>query len=134
MYGSRGFYQYQMVIPRSAGHRAIAEILKTIAKSGQGSFLAVLKTFGNEKSPGLLSFPLPGVTLALDFPNKGQSTLNLFKQLDRIVDETGGRLYPAKDARMPAALFRKGYNQLNEFVKYKDPGISSGFSRRVMEV
>ena len=134
MYGSRGFYQYQMVIPRSAGHRAIAEILKTIAKSGQGSFLAVLKTFGNKKSPGLLSFPLPGVTLALDFPNKGQSTLNLFKQLDRIVDETGGRLYPAKDARMPAALFRKGYNQLNEFVKYKDPGISSGFSRRVMEV
>lgn len=132
MYGPKGFFQYQCLVPRDVGHDAIAAMLKEIVRSGEGSFLAVLKTFGNRKPVGLLSFPQPGVTLALDFPNKGIHTLKLFDRLDQIVREANGRIYMAKDARMPRDLFEAGYPQLTEFLKYRDPGISSGLSRRLM--
>jgi FAD/FMN-containing dehydrogenase len=132
MYGPHGFYQYQSVVPREAGQTAIDAMLAEIAQSGQGSFLAVLKTFGQRQPLGMMSFPRPGVTLALDFPNTGASTLRLFERLDAIVRETGGRLYAAKDARMPRDLFEAGYPRLNEFLNYRDPGISSAFSRRLM--
>ncbi|MFM2005790.1 MAG: hypothetical protein RLZZ09_1445 [Pseudomonadota bacterium] len=132
MYGPKGFYQYQSVVPREHGQEAIAAMLKAIADSGEGSFLAVLKTFGNRPSLGMLSFPRPGVTLALDFPNRGDRTHRLFERLDAIVREAGGRLYPAKDARMPRDLFESGYPRLNEFLNYRDPGISSELSRRLM--
>ena len=132
MYGRRGFYQYQSVVPFATAKNAIRSQLDEIQRSGQGSFLAVLKTFGERQPRGLLSFPMPGVTLALDFPNRGRKTLELFERLDRIVDEAGGRLYPAKDARMPAELFRAGYPKLNEFLGYRDPGIASAMSRRLM--
>ncbi len=132
MYGPRGFYQYQSVVPRAAGHDAVQAMLGEIARAGEGSFLAVLKTFGERQSAGMLSFPQPGVTLALDFPNQGTRTLDLFSRLDRIVAEAGGRLYPAKDARMPRDLFEAGYPRLPEFLSYRDPGISSAMSRRLM--
>jgi FAD/FMN-containing dehydrogenase len=132
MYGPKGFYQYQSVVPREQGKEAIAAMLKAIADSGEGSFLAVLKTFGQRPSLGLLSFPRPGVTLALDFPNRGNRTHRLFERLDAIVREAGGRLYPAKDARMPRDLFESGYPRLPEFLSYRDPGISSALSRRLM--
>jgi len=74
---------------------------------------------------------MPGTTLALDFPNQGASTLKLFEALDEIVDAAGGRLYPAKDARMPAGLFRRGYPRAAEFEAFRDPGISSAMSRRL---
>ena len=80
----------------------------------------------------MLSFPQSGVTLALDFPNRGERTCRLFESLDAIVREAKGRLYPAKDARMPRDLFEAGYPHLTEFMKYRDPGISSGLSRRLM--
>jgi hypothetical protein len=80
----------------------------------------------------MMSFPQPGVTLALDFPNNGERTQKLFARLDAIVAEAGGRIYMAKDARMPRDLFEKGYPRLNEFLKYRDPGISSELSRRLM--
>ena len=132
MYGPKGFFQYQSVVPRAVGHDAVQEMLKEIARSGDGSFLAVLKTFGNRQSVGMMSFPQPGVTLALDFPNKGNRTLKLFERLDAIVHEAGGRLYPAKDARMPRNLFEAGYPRLSEFLQYRDPGMSSALSRRLM--
>ena len=72
MYGPRGFYQYQCVVPRAVGSYAVQALLKEIKRSSEGSFLAVLKTFGNRQALGMLSFPQPGVTLALDFPNKGK--------------------------------------------------------------
>jgi hypothetical protein len=81
---------------------------------------------------GLMSFPMPGVTLALDFPNNGDRTAALFARLDAIVREAGGRIYAAKDARMPRDLFEAGYPHLGEFLKYRDPGISSGLSRRLV--
>ncbi|KRB88955.1 FAD-binding oxidoreductase [Noviherbaspirillum sp. Root189] len=132
MYGPKGFYQYQSVVPRTAGKLPIHAMLKEIARSGEGSFLAVLKTFGHRQSLGMLSFPQPGVTLALDFPNNGEKTLKLFDRLDAIVRDSGGRLYPAKDARMPRDLFESGYPRHIEFMQYRDPGISSALSRRLM--
>lgn len=107
-------------------------MLKEIARSGDGSFLAILKTFGHRQSVGMLSFPQPGVTLALDFPNHGARTHKLFERLDAIVREAGGRIYLAKDARMPRDLFEAGYPLLAEFQKFRDPGISSELSRRLM--
>jgi FAD/FMN-containing dehydrogenase len=132
MYGPKGFFQYQSVIPRNVGLDATQAMLKEIEKSGEGSFLAVLKTFGNRESIGMLSFPEPGVTLALDFPNHEASTHKLLSRLDSIVKEAKGRLYPAKDARMPRELFEAGYPKLNEFLKYRDTGISSSLSRRLI--
>jgi FAD/FMN-containing dehydrogenase len=131
LYGRRGFFQYQCVLPRTTMRDAATALFRTIGRSGQGSFLAVFKTFGDRVSPGLLSFPRPGATLALDFPNHGASTLRLFDTLDQIVAEAGGALYPAKDARMPATLFRSGYPQLDTFSRYLDPAFSSSFWRRV---
>jgi len=133
LYGKRGFYQYQCVVPKSGEREATAALLAAIRQSGQGSFLAVLKTFGDQPSPGLLSFPMAGTNLALDFPNGGAATLALFDKLDVIVNDAGGRLYPAKDARMPGRLFRQGYPRLQEFTPYVDPKFSSNFWRRVME-
>lgn len=133
IYGRKGFFQYQCVLPPGSAKVGIAEMLERIGKSGQGSFLAVLKTFGVKPSIGMLSFPRPGVTLALDFPNYGQKTLNLFKQLDEIVKESNGALYPAKDARMPADLFHAGFPEWERFCSLVDPDFSSGFFRRMQK-
>lgn len=134
IYGSKGFYQYQCVLPREYGEQGIASMLDEIAKSGMGSFLAVLKTFGQRAPVGMLSFPQPGVTLALDFPNCGERTEKLFIRLDAIVAEAKGRLYLGKDARMSRQLFEAGYPRLQDFIAYRDPGISSSMSRRLMGV
>lgn len=131
IYGRRGFFQYQFVVPLAQDQPAIRRILTRIAASGHGSFLAVLKTFGPVKSPGLLSFPRPGVTLALDFPNQGAATLALFEELDRMVLAAGGRIYPAKDARMSARMFQESYPEWPQFRQWIDPQFSSSFWRRV---
>lgn len=132
IYGPRGFYQYQCVLVRDA-RAAVTEMLNVIAHSRQGSFLAVLKTFGDRPARGILSFTRPGVTMALDFPNRGLRTHALFERLDAIVGSAGGAIYPAKDARMPRTLFESGYPGLGEFGRWKDPRFSSSFWRRVME-
>ena len=131
VYGPRGFFQYQCVLPPAAARGGVRALLGEIARSGQGSVLAVLKTFGAVASPGLLSFPMEGATLALDFANKGDDTLGLLARLDAIVREGGGRLYPAKDGRISAAMFAAGYPNLDLFRRHVDPGLSSGFWRRV---
>lgn len=131
LYGSRGFYQYQMVVPFENAYDVIKEMLSLISKYNMGSFLAVLKTFGDKRSGGMMSFPRTGVTLALDFPNQQAKTLKLFKELDSIVLSANGAIYPAKDATMSKELFINGYKNLEEFIKYKDPGITSNLWRRV---
>jgi L-gulonolactone oxidase len=131
LYGPRGFYQYQCLIPPEQAREAIRSILDVTAGYQTGSFLAVLKTFGDLPSPGLLSFPKPGTTLALDFPNKGEYTLALFRELDAIVAASGGRIYAAKDARMPASLFQSGYPNWRQFAIFKDPAVQSDFWSRV---
>ncbi|HDZ10220.1 FAD-binding oxidoreductase [Pseudohongiella sp.] len=132
MYGRRGFYQYQCVVPRTTARQAIADMLAVIAAAGEGSFLAVLKTFADRPAAGLLSFPMEGATLALDFPNKGARTAQLFTRLDEVVTQAGGRLYAAKDARMSAQMFASAYPALAQFSVFRDPGISSAMSRRLL--
>jgi FAD/FMN-containing dehydrogenase len=131
MYGKHGFLQYQCVVPTANGYEAMKEILERISISGEGSFLTVLKTFGKISSPGMLSFPRPGLTLALDFSYNGKRTLQLFEQLDRVVLQSGGALYPAKDARMTAEDFQAYFPQWETFLSYLDPKFSSSFWRRV---
>lgn len=132
LYGKQGFFQYQCVIPPDIAHDALQEILTRIAASGQGSMLAVLKRFGSLVSDGLLSFPRPGVTLALDFPNLGSKTLDLLRRLDEVTCQAGGAVYPAKDARMSGENFRKYFPQWAIFKNFIDPNFSSSFWRRVM--
>lgn len=133
MYGPSGFLQYQCVLPPSESAAGVDALLQEISRSGSGSFLAVLKEFGNQSSPGLLSFPRPGTTLALDFPNTGPEVFRLLDRLDHIVDDAGGALYPAKDARMSSASFKRAYPRWQEFEAFIDPRFSSGFWRRVTE-
>ena len=132
VYGPKGFYQYQSVIPPQNALEATKEMLQVIGKSGQGSMLGVLKEFGNLPSLGLLSFPMAGTTLALDFPNRGDESEKLFKTLDAIVQAAEGRLYLAKDARMPKEMFVATYANLSKFNKFRDPHLSSAMSRRLM--
>lgn len=131
LYGPKGFYQYQCVLPLASGEAGMGEILQTIAAAGMGSFLAVLKVFGDRASPGMMSFPRSGVTLALDFPNNGGKVRDLLDRLDAITGEHGGAVYPAKDARMSPALFRQSFPAMDEFTQYIDPAFSSSFWRRI---
>jgi FAD/FMN-containing dehydrogenase len=131
LYGPQGFFQHQCVVPFDSGKEALTAIMTRIAASGLGSFLAVLKTFGRLPSPGLLSFPRPGFTFALDFPNQGQKTLRLLEEIDAIVRDSGGAVYPAKDARMSAKSFQTFFPDWEVLESHRDPKFSSSFWRRV---
>jgi len=130
LYGRGGFLQYQCVVPHADATEAVGRLLARIAQSGNGSFLTVLKTFGNRPSDGLLSFPRSGVTLALDFPISGQKTYDLLTELDRVVIDAGGAIYPAKDARMSPEVFHAGFPRVQQFSSFVDPAFSSSFWRR----
>ncbi len=132
LYGRQGFYQYQCVVPDQSSTSPIQRILEAISDSKLGSFLTVLKVFGSVPSPGMLSFPRDGVTLALDFVNRGSQTLNLMDRLDAMVSEFGGAVYPAKDARLSSVHFKRFFPCYHEFEKFVDPKFSSSFWRRVM--
>jgi FAD/FMN-containing dehydrogenase len=127
-YGTQGFLQYQFAVPQED---AFKEVLGVIRKAGAGSFLTVFKEFGAIESPGMLSFPRPGITLAMDFPYRGESTLKFLDKLDNIVRVNGGSVYPAKDGRMSAENFQAFFPNWSEFAKYIDPKFSSSFWRRV---
>ncbi|MEM8598983.1 MAG: FAD-binding oxidoreductase [Bacteroidota bacterium] len=131
IYGRRGFLQYQCVVPFSDGVSVTEALLAEISAAGAASFLAVLKTFGDVPSPGLLSFPRPGITLALDLPHRGPETLALVRRLNAIAIEAGGALYPAKDAVMTPAQFRASFPDWEAFAAHVDPQFSSSFWRRV---
>ncbi len=131
LYGRRGLLQYQCVIPGPAEAAGIAAVLDQVAASKETPSLAVLKRFGSLQSPGMLSFPRPGITLAIDFANRGPSTLALLERLDGLVSEGGGAVYPAKDARMSGASFRRFFPAWQSFASHVDPKFSSSFWRRV---
>jgi FAD/FMN-containing dehydrogenase len=131
-YGKAGFQQYQCVIPEQNSRAAIKEILNEISRAKAGSFLAVLKRCGKIKSPGLLSFPLPGISLALDFAQRDEFNKKLFSRLDKILRQAKGRLYPAKDAHMSAADFKNFYPAWEALEHLRDPALSSHFWNRVI--
>jgi FAD/FMN-containing dehydrogenase len=128
IYGKNGFFQFQFVLPFERTDK-VKSILGALAKSSLGSFLCVAKTFGEIASPGMLSFPMPGITIALDFPNRPEAT-RLVKELEQVVSQSGGRIYPAKDSLMSPQTFQSSYN-VQEFIRYKDPGTSSNFWQRI---
>ena len=131
LYGKRGFVQFHCVLPRVADQLAPLQLLKAISAARLTSFLAVIKDFGDAISPGMMSFPMPGISLALDFPIRGEETFDLMDRLARITAEHGGRLYPAKDTRMTPTQFQNFYPQWQQFAPYVDPAFSSNFWERV---
>ena len=141
LYGKEGLLQFQCVLPwpggsaEAGGEQAgIVRILQAIASSGLASFLAVIKVFGDVASPGMMSFPMPGITLALDFPIRREVSFALLDRLADITAEYGGRMYPAKDARMSPAHYQYFYPQWQEFSAFLDPAFDSSFWRRVMAI
>ncbi len=133
LYGKRGLLQFQYVIPWAHAKEGTIAILHEITKSGLASFLAVLKAFGDIPSPGMMSFPKPGITLTLDFPIKSDKSFPLVARLADMTLEFGGRLYPAKDATMTAPQFQSFYPQWEQFARYRDPMLTSSFWERVTQ-
>jgi FAD/FMN-containing dehydrogenase len=114
IYGKRGFVQYQALLPPETSRVGTGELLKAISDAGMASFLSVFKKTG-EATAGMLSFPKPGYTLALDLPNTGKRLIDLAARLDGITLEHGGRLYLAKDTLMNAETMAAMYPRLEEF-------------------
>jgi FAD/FMN-containing dehydrogenase len=131
LYGPHGLLQHQSVVPFPSGIPAVYEMLARTIKAKLGSFLTVLKVFGNVASPGLLSFPRPGITLTLDFPNQGPRTFRLLDELDKVTLAMGGAVNPCKDARMSAENFQAFFPRWREFAAFVDPMFSSSLWRRV---
>ena len=130
IYGPLGFLQYQFVVPMEHGPGVVRKTIEQSARSRMRSFMTVLKVFGDHRSYGLLSYPRPGVTLALDFPNRGGALFKLLDKLDDIVAAAGGAVYPAKDARMSGQHFRRFYPEWDRLCEYVDPRFSSSLWRR----
>jgi len=130
LYGPRGLFQHQSVVPEEASRRVIPKLLAATRAAGQASFLTVLKRFGAASSPGLLSFPRPGYTLTLDFPNRGEKTLQLLGRLDEITVAAGGAVNPYKDARMGTGIFAASFPAWRELERHRDPAFISDFWRR----
>jgi len=103
IYGRKGFAQFQCVLPLNSARLGLNEMLNEISASGRGSFLAVLKRFGKQRSR--FSFPMEGYTLALDFPMSDGSVV-LIKKLGKMTADHGGRIYLAKDSIMDAQSLR----------------------------
>lgn len=125
LYGNRGFYQYQFVIPHDPDLRAVRAALTEIAHSDIPSFLGVIKEMG-DTSNGLLSFPISGTTIAVDFPNVGDRLHNLLERLDDLVIEAGGRVYLAKDARLNLESFRRMYPEWESWREIRDSSDPNG--------
>lgn len=133
LYGSRGFIQYQFVVPFESGPAIVEEIFTRLRSARLYAYLTVLKLFGSAKSPGMLSFPIPGITVAMDFPNTSPALFATLNQCDALVASGGGRVYPAKDARMTGNTFRQMYaNELDHFRMWIDQQCMSSFWNRVM--
>jgi decaprenylphospho-beta-D-ribofuranose 2-oxidase len=133
IYGKRGFVQYQCVWPEAESRAGLIETLEAISASRRGSFLTVLKKFGAQE--GMLSFPMPGYTLALDFP-VAEGLMEFLDRLDAMALARGGRVYLAKDARMRPETFRAMYPNLPRWQQIKaaaDPNnrFSSSLARRI---
>lgn len=111
LYGKNGFVQYQFVLPLKNSRDGIVEILEKVTASGEGSPLAVLKLFGKPHTEAVMSFPVEGYTLALDF-KVNERVFKLLDELDEIVMRYSGRIYLAKDARMKPSIFHKAYENI----------------------
>jgi FAD/FMN-containing dehydrogenase len=133
LYGPRGLFQHQSVVPEGVARDAVPALLSAARSAGQGSFLTVLKRFGSIRSPGILSFARPGYTLTLDFPNRGEATLKLLAELDAITVAAGGAVNPYKDARMSAETFAASFPDWQRLEALRDPAFMSSFWARTAQ-
>ena len=131
VYGRRGVWSYQCLLPFASARGAVPEMLRRVSRAGDESWGTVLKVFGERTAPGLLSFTGPGISVTVGFPNWGERCLHVLGELDRIVLDAGGKLYPAKDARMPADVFQRSFPTWETFARLVDPRFSSRFWQRV---
>ena len=132
-FGPKGFYQHQSVLPVAAAASGLNELIAAVRASDERSVVSVLKTTGKREHPGILTYPIEGLTLALDFANRGDATIKLMHRLDEITVAFGGRVNPSKDATMSRKIFEASFgDKLEEFSKYRDPGISSLQSKRLL--
>ncbi len=126
IYGKGGFTQYQFILPKEQSFDGLKEILETIAASGKGSFLAVLKLYG-PSNDNYLSFPIEGYSLALDFKIE-PGLFELLERLDAIVVRYGGRIYLTKDVRVSKETFEAGYEKIDAFRRFrKEQGMDQTF-------
>lgn len=132
LYGPAGLLQHQSVVPEDGACETVGSLLAATRDAGQASFLTVLKRFGDTASPGILSFPRPGYTLTLDFPNRGAATLDLLERLDRITIEAGGAVNPYKDARMGPQVFAASFPAWRKVEASRDAAFMSDFWRRTV--
>ncbi len=133
LYGPKGLFQHQSVVPVENAESVVAELIRASQQARQGSFLTVLKRFGSIASPGLMSFPREGFTLTLDFPNSGPKALALLERLDEITVQAGGAVNPYKDARMSRETFAASFPQWHKLEEARDPAIMSDLWRRVTQ-
>lgn len=117
LYGRKGFLQYQFILPLNTSFDGMKHILTEISNAKRGSFLAVLKLYGPENE-NLLSFPMKGYSLALDF-KIDRKIFRFLDKLDAIVHSYGGRVYLAKDARLSQKYLESGYNRVNKFRNFR---------------
>jgi decaprenylphospho-beta-D-ribofuranose 2-oxidase len=113
LYGSGGLLQYQFAVPEGRG-ALLVEIVQRLRAARQPMYLAVMKRFG-EGSGGLLSFPIPGWTLAVDLPAASPGLHAVLDTTDELLAAAGGRVYLAKDSRLKAELLPRMYPQLHRF-------------------
>ena len=127
MYGKKGFFQFQCILPKEKSAKGYKKILKIIQKKSSGSFLAVLKNFGSGND--YMSFPREGLTLALDF-KASKTNIAVGRELADIVNDLGGSFYLAKDSILDADQFKQGFDK-EEFLKFRNSKINSVQSNRL---
>jgi FAD/FMN-containing dehydrogenase len=133
IYGARGFTQYQCVLPSDCGDGGIRALLDLFVREGGTCFLAVIKDCGPE-GRGMLSFPLEGMSLALDFPVAGVRTQRLVDRLNEYVISHGGRIYLAKDAFTRPEHYRAMDSRLNAFLEIRRRWDPRGWFRSALSV
>lgn len=129
--GRKGFYQYHFLVPAAAVRAGLPRLLDAVRRSDNLVVLAILKRYGPSAAPGLMSFPFHGLGGAFDFVNRGERTLGLFRELDRLLAELGGRVYLAKDSALDPDTFGLMYPRWTAFREFVDPRFSSSLWRRV---
>jgi decaprenylphospho-beta-D-ribofuranose 2-oxidase len=118
LYGPPGLVQYQLVVPfEQTG--VVSRVIERLSGAGAATFLAVLKRLG-ASSPGPLSFPMPGWTLAIDLPAQGRELAALLDGIDELVADAGGRVYLAKDARLRPELVAQMYPRVGEWLALRE--------------
>ena len=127
LYGPRGLYQHQSVVPEQTARAAISEMLDFARAGRAGVVPHRAEAVRLDALAGIVSFPRAGYTLTLDFPNRGKATLDMLAGLDRITIEAGGAVNPYKDARMSAETFAASFPDWRLLEAAARPGLHVGF-------